>query len=151
MAVLKSGGRSAITHYQIQQTFTPVNQQEKVNNHKRRGAASHTLAGGATISLASCRLETGRTHQVRVHMAHLGTPIIGDAIYGGGFQSKIRALPETVSRSIMLLKRQALHAAVLAFRHPRTRKIMAFKQAVPNDMADILKALASLDVHVSKN
>ncbi|MDX2263816.1 MAG: RluA family pseudouridine synthase [Hyphomicrobiales bacterium] len=127
MAVTRKGGRIAVTHYERLETF---------DCGERRDAA-------AAISLMSCRLETGRTHQVRVHMAHLGHPLMGDALYGAGFSSKTRVLPEPLKSEIISLKRQALHAETLAFEHPKTRKTLRFSSAPHDDMMSIIKILRS--------
>ena len=73
--------------------------------------------------MLECTLETGRTHQVRVHLTHIGHPLIGDPLYGQGFKSKLRKLPEPLQLKLAMLPRQALHAARLAFVHPATRHI----------------------------
>lgn len=123
MAVLRDGGREAATYYRVVQE----------------------LGGGereAMASLVECRLETGRTHQVRVHMAHLGHPLIGDALYGAGFKSKTAALLPPARAAVAKLGRQALHAAVLAFVHPRTGELMRFESPLPPDMTEVLKCLS---------
>ncbi|MEA3542339.1 MAG: RluA family pseudouridine synthase [Pseudomonadota bacterium] len=111
MAVHREGrGKHAVTHYRTMERL--------------RGAA-----------LMECRLETGRTHQVRVHMAHIGHPLIGDQVYGRerkGFKSIL----ETLS-----FKRQALHAKTLGFIHPVTEKPLTFHSALPIDMQELLSAL----------
>ena len=74
-----------------------------------------------SASLLTCRLETGRTHQIRVHMAHIGHPLVGDAVYGGGFLTKARrCYPAAAGARSKAFHRQALHARLLQFRHPRT-------------------------------
>ena len=116
MAVLRAGGREAITRYQVSRAFGP---------------ASKPVA-----ARVSCRLETGRTHQIRVHLAHKGAPCLGDPAYGSGPPTPaVRAAIEAAG-----LKRQALHAAVLGFRHPVTGEALKFETAPPADMA-VLEAL----------
>ena len=111
MAVQREGrGKHAVTHYRVTDRF--------------RGAA-----------LVECRLETGRTHQVRVHMAHLGHPLIGDPVYGRerkGFKSILETLG---------FKRQALHAKRLGFIHPITGQKLSFDSALPADMQELLSEL----------
>ncbi len=95
-----------------------------------------------TASLVECRLETGRTHQIRVHLALLGHPVIGDPLYGAGWHSKTRALPESLRFAILSLKRQALHAAVLGFHHPITGEYLQFRSEMPGDMREAMEALS---------
>jgi 23S rRNA pseudouridine1911/1915/1917 synthase len=97
--------------------------------------------GTPVASLLACRLETGRTHQVRVHMAHLGHPLIGDADYGAGFRTKSSRLDEPARSLVEGLHRQALHAARLAFTHPATGAVLAFDSLLPPDLAAIAAAL----------
>jgi 23S rRNA pseudouridine1911/1915/1917 synthase len=97
--------------------------------------------GTAVASLVECQLETGRTHQVRVHMAHLGHPLIGDADYGAGFRTKASRLAEPARGLVEGLHRQALHAARLAFTHPATGVVMGFDSPLPPDLAAVAAAL----------
>jgi 23S rRNA pseudouridine1911/1915/1917 synthase len=117
MAVLRAGGREAITHYQVARAF---------------GLAARPLA-----ARVSCRLETGRTHQIRVHLAHKGAPCLGDPTYGSGPPAP--AVREAVAAAG--LKRQALHAQVLGFRHPITGQVLRFESPLPADMAALEAAL----------
>lgn len=103
MAVVQRHGKPARTHVSIVETF-----------------AAHTLV--------ACRLETGRTHQIRVHMAHIGHPLVGDPVYG-----KKKALPA--------FERQALHAYALGLIHPRTRQAMRWQVEAPSDFRALLKSL----------
>ena len=117
MAILRSGGREAITHYRVRQTFA------------------------AKASLVVCRLETGRTHQIRVHMAHLGCPCLGDPVYGSGAPARdVQAILKETG-----FARQALHAAVLGFVHPITGEALRFETAPPADMQALIDALNALD------
>ena len=88
----------------------------------------------AVASLVRCVLETGRTHQIRVHMAHIGHPLLGDAVYGAGFKTKAARLSRPSARGACGLGRQALHAAVLGFDHPASGEILRFESALPPDM-----------------
>ena len=117
MAVLRTGGREAVTHYRVRDVF----------------------AGKAT--LAVCRLETGRTHQIRVHMAHIGCPCLGDPVYGSGAPAReVQAILKETGFS-----RQALHAAVLGFVHPVTGETLRFETEPPADMSALIEALHGLD------
>lgn len=118
------GGREAVTHYQVVATF---------------GRGPEPIA-----SLLECRLETGRTHQVRVHLASIGTPLIGDPVYGAGFKSKLRKLPQAAQDKIVSFKRQALHAAALSFVHPLTGTLLEFNSPLPVDFAMMVDALKEL-------
>jgi 23S rRNA pseudouridine1911/1915/1917 synthase len=113
-------GRYAITHYEVLEGLPPAN---------------------PIASLVRCELETGRTHQIRVHMAHLGHPLLGDATYGSGFKTKANRLSEPQKEALKALKRQALHAAILGFEHPRSGEFMRFESPLPLDMAALLQAL----------
>lgn len=115
--------RHAVTHYQVMERF-----------HEKPDATS-------LAALIECRLETGRTHQIRVHMAHVGTPLIGDQDYSLGFKTKVNLLPEHARDVVSRFPRQALHAFLLAFEHPRTGEVMEFEAPVPKDMAELLEAL----------
>lgn len=117
MAVVpESRGREAITHW------------EKV-------------ADFGVASLIRCQLETGRTHQIRVHLAHIGHPLIGDSTYGSGFKTKVAKLPEKAREAVEKLGRQALHAATLGFEHPITGEEMMFESELPEDLAALMSAL----------
>ncbi len=131
MAVVAQGGKDAITHYQVLKSFRGIDD----GNRRRRQAIA---------SLIECRLETGRTHQIRVHMAHLGHPIIGDPVYGSGYKSKSERLPESARRAISELNRQALHASTLGFCHPVSGKFMKFESKLPDDMLNVLDQLEVL-------
>ena len=118
--------RHAVTHYEIVQRFGPAD-------------------GTAQIAaLLDCSLETGRTHQIRVHMAHVGHPLVGDHVYGAGFKTKIRTLPDEVAEQVKGFRRQALHARLLAFAHPANDELMTFTSDVPTDMAVIIAAFNRL-------
>jgi 23S rRNA pseudouridine1911/1915/1917 synthase len=120
MAVLKSGGREAITHYAVEAAYGPA----------LKPSASRVL----------CRLETGRTHQIRVHLASKGSPCLGDPTYGSGPPTP--AVRQAIAAAG--LTRQALHAAVLGFDHPITGKTLRFETPLPPDMAALEEGLRTL-------
>ncbi len=130
MVVGEDHGREAITHYTVIERFPPL---------LRGGEETEALA-----SLVECRLETGRTHQIRVHMSHLGHPLLGDQLYGSGFATKASRLPEAAREALTALGRQALHAAVLGFEHPVTGEEMLFESEPPVEFANLQAALARL-------
>ena len=99
------------------------------------------IEGRPVASLVECRLETGRTHQIRVHLAHHGHPIVGDRDYAAGFATKAALLPGPARAAHDALGRQALHAALLGFRHPRTGETMRFEAPLPADMARLVDTL----------
>lgn len=96
---------------------------------------------GTACALIECRLETGRTHQVRVHLAHLGHPLVGDPVYLRRLPAAAARLPAELRAALTGFPRQALHAASLAFRHPVTGKRVAFAAPLPADLATLLAAL----------
>ncbi|WP_139859298.1 RluA family pseudouridine synthase [Bradyrhizobium ivorense] len=123
MAV-RQGGREAITHYEVQQTFA--------------GRDGRPIA-----SLLACQLETGRTHQIRVHLAHIGHPLLGDSVYGAHFKTKAGQLSAVGKESLTALGRQALHAYLLALEHPRTGELLHWEAALPEDLLLLQQALAA--------
>ena len=124
MAVVPGKGREAVTHWRVVETF---------------GRGPEPIA-----SLIECTLETGRTHQVRVHLAHIGHPLIGDPLYAQGFKSKLRKLPEALASKLARLDRQALHAEHLAFVHPTSGTLLKFNSPLPADLAEIVAAFKEL-------
>lgn len=131
MTVVAEGrGREAITHFTLLERYPPL---------LKGGEETEALA-----SLIECRLETGRTHQIRVHMSHLGHPLLGDQLYGSGFATKASRLPEAARDALTALGRQALHAAMLGFAHPATGEELFFESEPPADFANLQEALASL-------
>jgi 23S rRNA pseudouridine1911/1915/1917 synthase len=93
-------------------------------------------------SLLLCRLETGRTHQIRVHLASSGHPLLGDEVYGAGFRTKSALLPPKAQSALADLGRQALHAHILTVEHPSNGEIMRFRSELPRDLARLHDALA---------
>lgn len=124
MAVVDEDGREAITHYDVIETY---------------GRAANK--GEALASLVTCHLETGRTHQIRVHMTHIGCPLIGDPVYGTGFATKSARMPQDVVHLIKKLGRQALHAYLLEIEHPRTGKTLSFESPLPRDLQKLVNTL----------
>ncbi|MEO5337318.1 MAG: RluA family pseudouridine synthase [Magnetospirillum sp. WYHS-4] len=120
MAVVAKGGKPALTRYRVLRTF------------------------GDTASLVECRLATGRTHQIRVHMASLGHPVIGDPLYGGNSRQKLKALLPETGRIVADFKRQALHALVIGFEHPKTQKVLRFESILPRDIIMLIGVLEVL-------
>ncbi len=114
--------RHAVTHYGVRERFGPA-------------------ADAAAASLVDCRLETGRTHQIRVHMAHIGHPLIGDQDYGSAFKTKVNTLPPEAAAIVADFRRQALHAWLLQFEHPRDGRTMRFEALVPPDLNALIGAL----------
>ncbi len=97
--------------------------------------------GKPVASLVECRLETGRTHQIRVHLAKIGHPLLGDETYGKGFQSGASRLSTDAKRALAALGRQALHAYLLGFDHPATGKTLQFEGKPPELLAKLRTAL----------
>jgi 23S rRNA pseudouridine1911/1915/1917 synthase len=120
-AVLFQGGRHAVTRARIAQSFgTPP-----------------------VLALVECWLETGRTHQIRVHMAHAGHALVGDPTYGGRRKLARGAVSDAADRAVQGFTRQALHAQVLGFVHPVSGETLRFEAAIPQDMMDLIAALQS--------
>ncbi len=126
-------GRAAITHWRLEERYGGGE-----GGHVAEGQVGE---GQAEASLLACQLETGRTHQIRVHMAHLGHPVLGDPLYARGFRTKASRLPEAAREKLDSLGRQALHAARLGFAHPITGEILDFESALPADLEALRMAL----------
>ncbi len=115
MTTLKNGGgKSAITHYKVVE-----------------------IIHGGLFSLVECKLETGRTHQIRVHMSHIGHSIVGDQTYGNNSR-KIHGCPENLKEELLKMDHQALHSFYMSFEHPKTGEIMEFEQDLPEDYKSLL-------------
>jgi 23S rRNA pseudouridine1911/1915/1917 synthase len=115
--------RHAVTHYEVLERY-----------HERPDAT-------AIASRIACRLETGRTHQIRVHMAHIGHPLLGDPDYGLAFKTKVNLLPKPAQPIINRFRRQALHAYLLQIEHPRSGEVMRFESDLPEDLMELIDAL----------
>jgi 23S rRNA pseudouridine1911/1915/1917 synthase len=117
MAVVALGrGRAAVTHWRLEEAL-------------------------GQASLIACRLETGRTHQIRVHLAHIGHPLLGDSVYGAGFKTKASRLSAPARLALEALGRQALHAGRLGFEHPITGRELSFESPLPEDFLRLANAL----------
>jgi 23S rRNA pseudouridine1911/1915/1917 synthase len=121
MAV-REGGREAVTHWELQESFLGRD-------------------GKPVAALLACQLETGRTHQIRVHLAHIGHPLMGDAVYGPHFKTKSSHLGLQSQAALASLDRQALHAYLLALEHPKTGAILEWISDLPQDLAGLRDSL----------
>ena len=119
---VRAGGREAVTHWELRETFQGPD-------------------GKPVASLIECLLETGRTHQIRVHLAHIGHPIMGDETYATGFKTKAARLSPESRDALTALGRQALHAAILGFAHPRSGDRLHFESPLPADMGRLAAGL----------
>ena len=116
MAVVSRAGKAALTHYRVSRAWS------------------------AAVALVECRLATGRTHQIRVHLATAGHPIVGDPVYLRRVPAVARGLPPGLRSTLLDFPRQALHAAVLGFAHPRTGAALRFETSPPSDFLALLQA-----------
>jgi 23S rRNA pseudouridine1911/1915/1917 synthase len=121
---IRPDGRPAVTHWEVRERYV--------------GADDKPVA-----SLLECRLETGRTHQIRVHLASIGHPLLGDSVYGAGFKTKAAQLTESAREALAGLDRQALHAHMLGFEHPVTAELLKFCSELPADLAALRCALGA--------
>ncbi len=120
MAIVQTGGKSAITHYQTVEAY--------INN---------------TASLVKCNLETGRTHQIRVHLSSIGCNLVGDNVYEKSKKTTIK-LPQHIKNYINNFPRQALHAFSLGFIHPKTKNFLSFHSDFPEDMKNLIQELKNI-------
>jgi len=117
MAVVTRGGKQALTHYRTLRAWQTA------------------------VALLECRLASGRTHQIRVHLASRGNPVVGDPVYLRRVPAVARTLPDALRQKLLDFPRQALHAARLGFTHPRTGRRLAFATDPPPDMAELIASL----------
>lgn len=121
MAVRESG-REAVTHWELREAFSGRD-------------------GKPVASLLACQLETGRTHQIRVHLSHIGHPLMSDTVYGSHFKTKAGHLGPKAQAALTALGRQALHAYLLALEHPRTGELLHWEAPLPEDLLLLQSAL----------
>jgi 23S rRNA pseudouridine1911/1915/1917 synthase len=114
MTTRRSGGRDAITHYEVQKRIS---------------------SDFGKFSLLKVRIDTGRTHQIRVHMASLGHPVVGDTLYGAPREMRAKFGPP------LSLNRNFLHASELQFAHPRTQNVLSFSRPIPEQLSNFLQVV----------
>jgi len=133
---IREGGREAVTHW------------ERLERYGGQKGGARRSEGGRpgepVASLLACRLETGRTHQIRLHLASIGHPLMGDDVYGPGFRTKSALLPQPAQAALADLGRQALHAHILVVEHPTTGEILRFRSELPQDLGRLRDALADM-------
>jgi 23S rRNA pseudouridine1911/1915/1917 synthase len=117
MAVVSRGGREALTRYRVERAF------------------------GTDAALVECRLATGRTHQIRVHMTSIGHPLVGDPTYGRRTRPRNHAIRTEAERALTAFPRQALHAYLLGFTHPKTHARLLFRSDIPHDIKELIELL----------
>jgi 23S rRNA pseudouridine1911/1915/1917 synthase len=123
MAV-RTGGRAAVTHYEVLERYLGTD-------------------GKLFASMLDCRLETGRTHQIRVHLASIGHPLMGDDVYGAGYRTKTAHLTAEARDALKNLGRQALHAYLLGIEHPASGESLVLRSPLPADLAKLRATLAA--------
>jgi 23S rRNA pseudouridine1911/1915/1917 synthase len=122
---VRPNGREAVTHWEVVERYAGPD-------------------GKPVASLLACQLETGRTHQIRVHLAHIGHPLIGDDTYGPGFRTKTSRLSPDAQAAVEGLGRQALHAYLLVIEHPASAEVLEFRSELPSDLACLRQSLARM-------
>jgi 23S rRNA pseudouridine1911/1915/1917 synthase len=133
---IREGGREAVTHWEVLERYGGQKSEARRSEGGRPGEP--------VASLLACRLETGRTHQIRVHLASISHPLMGDEVYGPGFRTKSALLPQPAQAALGDLGRQALHAHILAIEHPITGEIMRFRSELPTDLGRLRDMLAAI-------
>jgi 23S rRNA pseudouridine1911/1915/1917 synthase len=128
MAV-REGGRQAVTHWEVLERYAGID-------------------GKPVASLLACRLMTGRTHQIRVHLASIGHPLMGDDVYGAGFKTKVQHLSADSRAALAALGRQALHAYLLVIEHPTGGDALDFRSELPADLARLRLGLRAQSTSV---
>ena len=121
---VRADGRPAVTHWEVLERYLGPD-------------------GTPVASLLACRLETGRTHQIRVHLASIGHPLLGDEVYGAGFKTKAAQLGPRARAALEALGRQALHAYLLAVEHPSQGTNLEFRSELPDDLRCLRHSLAA--------
>jgi 23S rRNA pseudouridine1911/1915/1917 synthase len=134
---IRPGGREAVTHWRVLERYAgePASADGGEGNKAKRTKAGKGKVAEPVASLLDCRLETGRTHQIRVHLASIGHPLMGDEAYGAGFRTKAGLLPSGAQQALAGLGRQALHAYILSVKHPTSGENLTFRSELPADVA----------------
>lgn len=148
MAVVEEGkGRHALTHYKVEALYPPFVPEAGSDNRY----PPPNRRGNLVASKVHCELDTGRTHQIRVHLRHIGCPMIGDQTYGLSSKSTLNIIHKggivagsETEKVVMTLSRQALHARMLRFNHPVSDAPLQFEAPIPDDLLALEQALASL-------
>ncbi len=118
--MVKKGGKAAVTRYRV---LNPV---------------------GVKACLLECRLATGRTHQIRVHMSDMGHPVVGDPLYGGGRKRRLKDATDAVRQALATFDHQALHAYLIGFRHPTSGESLRFESKIPSDFKGLIGLLEDI-------
>ena len=140
---IREDGREAVTHWEVLERYGA--EQQKSGNRGKEGRPPEPVA-----SLLACRLETGRTHQIRVHLTSIGHPLLGDEVYGTGFRTKEALLPPGAQEALKALGRQALHAHILSIEHPTTGKTLRFQSELPADLRRLHAMLMAMRADFSE-